>query len=161
TGNGQFTFTRGLDIDQAGNVFIGGPNLVQEFDAPGNFVRQYGSIPNTYPPSDLALDPNGHLMLVNGQNALIQKLVADPSSAHGRLDSAISIGRTSGKITYTPDPNFVGTDSFTYQANDGYLNSAPASVVINVVQALSNHLPLTSNDSSSTNEGIPVVIPVL
>ena len=34
--------------------------------------------------------------------------------------------------TYTPDPGYVGSDSFSYVANDGTLDSAPASVSLNV-----------------------------
>ena len=35
-------------------------------------------------------------------------------------------------VTYTPDPGFVGTDSFEYQVNDGSVSSAPATVTITV-----------------------------
>ena len=34
--------------------------------------------------------------------------------------------------TYKPDPGYVGSDSFSYVANDGTLDSAPASVSLNV-----------------------------
>ncbi|WP_230467776.1 Ig-like domain-containing protein [Lujinxingia vulgaris] len=37
-----------------------------------------------------------------------------------------------GSFTYTPDANFFGTDTFTYVANDGALDSAPATVTITV-----------------------------
>jgi VCBS repeat-containing protein len=37
-----------------------------------------------------------------------------------------------GTFTYTPTANFHGTDSFTFRANDGSLNSAPATVSITV-----------------------------
>ena len=37
-----------------------------------------------------------------------------------------------GFFTYTPDLNFNGTDSFTYRANDGELESDPATVAITV-----------------------------
>jgi hypothetical protein len=35
-----------------------------------------------------------------------------------------------GSFDYTPDAGFAGTDSFTYQANDGALKSAPVTVSI-------------------------------
>jgi hypothetical protein len=41
-----------------------------------------------------------------------------------------------GSFDYTPTNGFSGTDSFTYQANDGLTSSAPATVTINVVSAL-------------------------
>lgn len=37
-----------------------------------------------------------------------------------------------GSFTYTPNSNFFGMDSFTYRANDGQLDSAPATVSIQV-----------------------------
>ena len=35
-------------------------------------------------------------------------------------------------VTYTPDIGFSGTDTFTYTANDGQLNSNIASVIVTV-----------------------------
>jgi hypothetical protein len=53
-------------------------------------------------------------------------LVLGPTSARSfTLNS-------NGAFTYTPEPEFNGTDSFTYQANDGQLNSNIASVTITV-----------------------------
>ncbi|HKB01854.1 MAG TPA: Ig-like domain-containing protein, partial [Gemmataceae bacterium] len=37
-----------------------------------------------------------------------------------------------GSFTYTPNPGFAGTDSFTYRANDNALDSAPATVTVKV-----------------------------
>ncbi|MDX9979338.1 MAG: lectin like domain-containing protein, partial [Lentisphaeria bacterium] len=37
-----------------------------------------------------------------------------------------------GSFTYTPDDDFAGTDTFTYRANDGALNSGLATVTISV-----------------------------
>ncbi|KRD44741.1 hypothetical protein ASE38_11815 [Cellulomonas sp. Root930] len=37
-----------------------------------------------------------------------------------------------GSFTYTPDADFFGTDTFTYTANDGSLDSAPVTVTITV-----------------------------
>ena len=39
---------------------------------------------------------------------------------------------TDGSFTYTPDPDHNGTDTFTYKANDGTVDSAPATVSITV-----------------------------
>lgn len=52
-----------------------------------------------------------------------------------------SLSRTNGDwnnlkhnpITYRPAPNFTGADSFTYQLNDGFTNSAPVTLQISVV----------------------------
>lgn len=39
---------------------------------------------------------------------------------------------SNGSFTYTPGLDYIGPDSFTYRANDGYLNSAPALVNLSV-----------------------------
>ena len=39
-----------------------------------------------------------------------------------------------GGFSYTPDPDFVGVDSFHYMANDGILNSSPTEVLVTVNQ---------------------------
>ena len=40
-----------------------------------------------------------------------------------------------GSWTYAPAPGFVGTDSFTFVATDGFMSSAPATVTIDVTNA--------------------------
>jgi VCBS repeat-containing protein len=57
---------------------------------------------------------------------------------------------TNGGYTYTPDANYFGPDSFTYTANDGTTDSAPATVNITVSSV--NDPPVAVNDSGSTNE---------
>jgi large repetitive protein len=46
--------------------------------------------------------------------------------AHGTLTGA------GAARTYTPDPDYNGPDSFTFKANDGHVDSAPATVSITV-----------------------------
>ena len=57
--------------------------------------------------------------------ALTAVLVSRP--AHGTLTL-----NTDGSFTYTPAADYIGPDSFTYKANDGALDSAPATVSIAV-----------------------------
>lgn len=52
-----------------------------------------------------------------------------------------------GSFTYTPNTNFVGTDSFTYLTNDGVTNSNVASVTISVT----HQDPVAQDDSSATD----------
>src|SRR5207253_9402556 len=63
-------------------------------------------------------------------------------------------------ITYTPNANFTGTDSFTYIANDGASDSNAATVTIRVATG-SNTAPMGNNDSATTNKVTPVTISVL
>ncbi|MDX1449965.1 MAG: Ig-like domain-containing protein, partial [Acidimicrobiia bacterium] len=62
-------------------------------------------------------------------------------------------------ITYTPDPDFNGIDTFTYTANDGTTDSAPATVTVNVTPV--NDPPVANDDSDSTNEDTAVNTGVL
>jgi VCBS repeat-containing protein len=61
-----------------------------------------------------------------------------------------------GSFSYTPDANFNGGDSFTYQANDGTTNSNTATVTITVNSV--NDAPVASDDSYSTNEDTPLTV---
>ena len=69
--------------------------------------------------------------------------VSDPS--HGTVTL-----NANGNFTYIPTANYNGPDSFTYKANDGYLDSniATVSITVNAV----NDAPAAVADSYSTNE---------
>jgi hypothetical protein len=54
-------------------------------------------------------------------------------TAHGTLNLS-----TNGGFVYAPITNYIGTDSFTYEANNGATHSSPATVTITV---LTNQLP--------------------
>ena len=58
----------------------------------------------------------------------------DPLTAELEMDVAdgtLSLA-SDGSFTYTPDPGFSGTDTFTYRARDGFALSNPATVTITV-----------------------------
>ena len=57
--------------------------------------------------------------------------VGTPRPVSGPADGALTLD-ADGSFTYTPDAGFSGTDSFTYVANDGFADSAPATVTITV-----------------------------
>ena len=62
-----------------------------------------------------------------------------------------------GSFLYTPNANFFGVDSFTYQVNDGTVNSAPATVTINVAPV--NDAPVANNDGYTTNMNTALIVP--
>jgi VCBS repeat-containing protein len=82
-------------------------------------------------------------------DALTAVLVSGPS--HGTL-----VMNTNGLITYWPEPDFAGTDSFTYQVRaDGQLsNVATVTLTVNNI----NDPPWTQADSYSTNANTPLTI---
>ena len=62
---------------------------------------------------------------------------------------------TKGKLIYTPEPYFTGPDIFTFKLNDGEVDSAPATVSINVAP---NLLPVADSHSVTATEDTPVTI---
>ncbi len=88
-------------------------------------------------------DPDGDSLSVDW--------IASPS--HGE---AINNG---SDITYVPDPNFHGVESFAYGAADGHGGAATATVTVTVVAV--NDPPIAQNDSAGTDEDTPVEIDVL
>ncbi|WP_051280375.1 S-layer homology domain-containing protein, partial [Anaerovorax odorimutans] len=69
--------------------------------------------------------------------------VKDPS--HGSVTV-----NTDGTFTYTPDTNYVGTDSFTWKVNDGtvYSEEATATITVNEV----NDAPTVKNSTKNGTE---------
>lgn len=63
-----------------------------------------------------------------------------------------------GTLTYVPDPDFFGTDSFTYLATDGTA-SITATVTISVTSV--NDSPVVANDDLSVNEDSALIADVL
>ncbi|MCD6394893.1 MAG: tandem-95 repeat protein, partial [Planctomycetes bacterium] len=64
-----------------------------------------------------------------------------------------------GSFSYTPNANFNGSDSFTYMANDGVVNSDTATVTITVNSV--NDAPVANDDSTTTSEDTEVIVDVL
>src|SRR5207248_3088480 len=89
---------------------------------------------------------------VDAGTTLTATLVANP--AHGTVTLAAN-----GAFTYTPASNYNGSDSFTYKANDGALDSNVATVAIAVTPV--NDPPVAGNDSLTTAEDTAATIAVL
>ncbi len=89
----------------------------------------------------------------------------DTDAQNNTLTAVISAGPAHGNLTLNPDGGFAynpstgytGPDSFTYQANDGSLNSNIATVSITVNSV--NTAPVAVADSLSTNQNTTLVVP--
>ena len=74
-----------------------------------------------------------------------------------------SLSGTAPNVTYTPNPNFFGSDNFTFTVNDGTENSTPATVSITVNDvAEPNNAPVAQAqtitiDENSINNAITLV----
>jgi gliding motility-associated-like protein len=88
----------------------------------------------------------------------------DPSTlvvVGGPFHGTVTVDTVTGSITYTPNPNFTGLDSFSYQVCD---NGLPvlcevATVVINVTPV--NDPPVANDNFATTPEDTPVLVNVL
>ena len=82
----------------------------------------------------------------------------------GTLTAILVVGPTHGALTlnadgslsYVPDANFNGTDTFTYKANDGTLDSNVATVTITVKGV--NDKPVAVDDVYSTDEDTTLTV---
>src|SRR5205814_8245510 len=87
----------------------------------------------------------------------------DTSNPAGHtLTAALVTGPTHGSVTlnangsftYTPAAGYVGSDTYTYTANDGILVSAPATVTVTVT----NQAPVAANNGYTTGKDTPLSI---
>jgi hypothetical protein len=121
-GNDSFTFSV-FDGNAYSNEATVNVSIAPFNDPPAAFNDTYtvdqDQVLTIMAPGILANDTD-----VDG-DVLTASLIDPP--AHGTLDLS-----TDGAFSYTPDSGFVGTDSFTYVANDGSADSSPATVGITV-----------------------------
>jgi hypothetical protein len=64
-----------------------------------------------------------------------------------------------GTLTYTPSPDFNGTDTISYTISDGQGGTSSATVTVTVGAA--NDPPIALPDSVTTAEDVPVTLPLL
>ncbi len=85
-------------------------------------------------------DPDG--------DTLMYAVVTNPS--HGSLSG------TAPNLTYTPNKNYNGRDSFTFKVNDGTADSSLGTVSITITPV--NDPPIATNDTVTTLEDTPALI---
>ena len=73
------------------------------------------------------------------------------SPSHGTLSLA-----PDGSFTYAPNPNFNGTDTFTYKANDGSADSNPATATLTVNPV--NDPPVADSQEATTVQDTALAI---
>ena len=75
---------------------------------------------------------------------------------NGSLGTITQLTPTSASVTYTPNADFNGSDSFTFTANDGTVDSAPATISLTVNPV--NDPPAADAAAASTDEDTPVTV---
>jgi len=81
-------------------------------------------------------------------DALTFEIVSNPS--HGTLTGSAP------NLTYTPSPNYNGSDSFTFKANDGSLDSNTATITMSIQPV--NDIPIAVDDTVTTNEDTAITV---
>jgi len=141
----------------------------QDWDPSGSMVRlrvepvENGKVDSAPAKASIKVAPNTVLSLLTTMedtpveirlmgsdpdlDPLAYSTIAGPS--HGSLNG------TAPNLTYTPSPNFYGSDSFTFKVNDGTADSALAIVSITVSPV--NDPPVANDDTAATREDTPAV----
>ncbi|NEO94563.1 MAG: tandem-95 repeat protein [Moorea sp. SIO3G5] len=87
-------------------------------------------------------------------------VISDPSNGSAVVDDNGTPDQvTDDVITYTPNPNYNGADSFTYQLNDGV--NPPDTATVNLTITPVNDPPEAGDNTATTDEDIAVSINVL
>jgi len=92
---------------------------------------------------------------VNG-DVLTFAIASQPS--HGSV--LLFPDSTGTQIVYSPDDGYVGPDSLTYTANDGVLDSEPATVTIDVTPPRANSVPTSVPPKVTTAQDTPVTFTI-
>ncbi len=104
----------------------------------------------------LAITLNQATDVDNAQASLTYKIVS--STNNGTLSNCITTGAYGNDLTcdYTPNTNFYGSDSFSYIANDGSLDSASVATVSLTITPVNDAPTLAATQAESTNEDTPL-----
>ena len=131
-----------------GIVSVTGNNLapVPVADSYSITERAVSSDPSLAPPASIGLLAND----TDPQNSpLTASLVGGPLTAHGSVTV-----NSDGSFVYTPDTGYLGADTFTYRATDGFGLSNTANVTITVTSRLS--IPTTLTGAQGGVVTVPV-----
>ncbi len=85
------------------------------------------------------------------EDALTYTVVSPPANGTYSLSASV--------VVYTPAPNFHGTDSFTFKASDGVLESSVVTVSLTVTPV--NDTPVSQALSTTTLEDTPISLTLL
>ena len=142
------------------NLATGAATAVDILGNGAEFVRGFAVAPDDAPPSaspdTYQVGAGGSLtvsaadgVLANDAdpegNALTAERITQPANG-------VLVFNADGSFQYTPNPGFVGTDSFTYVANDGTSDSQSKIVTLNVVSALTINDKAIAEGNSGTKQ---------
>ncbi|MEK7674617.1 MAG: Ig-like domain-containing protein, partial [Verrucomicrobiota bacterium] len=139
-------------VNDQGNTGAGGP--LSDSKSFGITVTAVNDVPVANGQAVVVVEDTAKAITLTGSDvegsALSFSVVAGPG--HGSLSGAAP------NLTYTPSANYNGSDSFTFKANDGALDSAVATVSITVTAV--NDPPTMSDIANQTINESAVLGPV-
>jgi hypothetical protein len=157
---GEVTYTPNVD-------FTGGDSFTYEIEGPDGTSSATVLINVQNPLGPDALDDE---VTINEDSTIDIDVLANDVPGDGALDAATltietqpsngvtSVDTSTGIVTYTPNADFIGTDSFTYEIGNTEGEFDTATVLVTVVE---DAAPDALDDSIGTDVDTSVVIPVL
>jgi VCBS repeat-containing protein len=138
-----------LGMAHANARVLASPVVPPAFEQPGNPARVSAVNPPTATNDSYAVSMNATLNVPAISGVLTNDVDPDGDTLTAVIDSPAASGSLTlnpdGSFLYIPSPDFTGPDSFTYHANDGALDSNPATVTIQVQAG--NAFPVAINDA--------------
>ncbi len=107
---------------------------------------------------DTALNVSAPGVLVNDSDVETASSSLTAALVSGPAHAASFTLNANGSFNYTPAANYNGSDSFTYKANDGSVDSNVVTVSLTITPV--NDPPVAVNDSATVTEDIATVIDV-
>jgi lysophospholipase L1-like esterase len=161
--NGDRPWLGSLDLFAVYNQAFDATEVEQNFLA----GALYSPSPLTPPPAgNIPVAANDSIVINEDTQINIDVLANDSDEDADNLTvSSVNPGNNGiteivdNQIVYTPQANFNGIDSFSYEIDDGNGGIDTATVTVNVEGV--NDLPLLQNDTATTNEDTQISIDVL
>ena len=145
-GTDSFTYHANDGMDDS-NVVTATLNVTCVNDAPVALGESYTTLEDT-------------TLNVAATGVLSNEIDVDGDSLTAVLDTDVTTGtltlNSDGSFVYIPDTNSCGTDSFTYHANDGQVDSNIVTTTLNVTCIAD--LPVAADDFYTTPEDTPLIV---
>jgi VCBS repeat-containing protein len=163
----SFTLNSNGSFAYAPNDNYYGPDSFSYKANDGSADSEPTTVTITITPVNDAPDAIDDTATVNEDSSMVIAVLANDTDVDGDLLSATSVSAPANgtaaindgaTITYTPNPNFCGLDSFTYSISDGNGGGDTATVTITVYCV--NDPPVAVDDSYSTDEDTTLVVAV-
>ncbi|UWR25066.1 tandem-95 repeat protein [Sulfitobacter sp. S223] len=149
TGEDSFTYTV---EDGNGGTADTATVTVSILEAPNQQPVAVDDIVATDEDTSIIFNPADNDTDGNGDTVVVAAILTDPTNGAAVLN-------TDGTVTYTPDADFNGTDTFEVSVVDGNGGSDSGLVTVNVAPV--NDGPVASDDIASVSQDTAVIIDVL